>query len=223
MLTNAFDIKDYQLQAPDWVDSERFIVTAKIPPNTTKEQFRLMLQRLLAERFQLQVHHESKEHAVYALVVAKGGSKLKESDPNDTSGIAPPPGARPGIALGGGGGGDGGGRKGGPPAGGPGAGRGGMMSMGRGHLEAKRMKVDGLANMLSNLAGKPVVDQTELKGIYDFKLDFAPDSVEGSFLIGGPPPPPPPGGGERAERHDAVRGTAAAIGPEAGTQEVTPG
>lgn len=189
MLTNAFNIKDYQLQGPDWLNSERFDVTAKIPPNTTREQYRLMLQKLLAERFKMTVHHETKENPVFALVIGKGGPKLKESDPNDTSGFtpmtmrgsdgmvrtaAPPP--LPPPPPGAGRGGEGGAGRGAP-------GRGGMMMMRPGQIQAKKMSMDGLANMLSNIVGKPVIDQTELKGIYDFTLDFAPESAEGGPIV----------------------------------------
>jgi uncharacterized protein (TIGR03435 family) len=69
-----------------------------------------------------------------------------------------------------------------------------MMMMGPGHLEGKKMNVEGLANVLSNLTGKPVIDRTELKGIYDFTLDYAPESAEGPMRMGGGMPPPPPGG-----------------------------
>lgn len=206
MITNAFNVKDYQVQGPDWLNSERFDVTAKVPPNTTKEQYRLMIQKLLADRFKMAAHHESKEHAVLALVVAKGGSKLRESDPNDTSGFAPmamrggdgavrmtapppPPPPPGGVGRGG---------DAGPGRGAPG--RGGMMMSGLGRLQAKKIGIDGLANLLSNLTGKPVIDQTELKGIYDFILDYAPDSVEGPMMMGGLPTPPPPGGGGEGGR-----------------------
>ena len=68
--------------------------------------------------------------------------------------------------------------------------------MGPGRLQAKKMGLEGLANMLSNLTGKPVIDQTELKGIYDFNLEYAPDSAEGGpMMLGGGPPPPGAGGG----------------------------
>lgn len=200
MLTYAFNIKEYQLQGPDWVGSQRFDMVAKLPPNTTREQARLMLQKLLADRFKLTVHHESREHGVYALVVAKGGPKLTESDPNDTSGLAP-------MMMPGREGGQmrvpapppppGGGR--GGPAGGPGRGpgRGGMMMSRPGHLQAKKIGIDGLANFLSNLAGKPVLDQTGLKGIYDFTLDYAVDSIDGGRMMMG-------GGEGRGEAHPAA-------------------
>ena len=52
-----------------------------MPPDTTKEQFRVMLQNLLADRFKLTIHREIKELPAYVLTVAKGGPKMKESSP----------------------------------------------------------------------------------------------------------------------------------------------
>jgi uncharacterized protein (TIGR03435 family) len=51
MLGKAFDVKSYQLTTPDWAGSECYDITTKIPQGTTKEQFGLMLQNLLVERF----------------------------------------------------------------------------------------------------------------------------------------------------------------------------
>ncbi len=56
-------------------------VIAKTPPNSRVEDIPLMLRSLLADRFHMTFHHETKEMQVYELVVAKGGSKLKEVDP----------------------------------------------------------------------------------------------------------------------------------------------
>jgi uncharacterized protein (TIGR03435 family) len=195
MITNAFNMKDYQVQGPDWLNTERFDVVAKVPQGTTKEQFRLMTQKMLADRFKMTFHHESKEHAVYALTVAKGGPKLtsgfapmamRGGDGVMRSAAAPPPPPPPGGVG-----------RGGPDAGpGRGApGRGGMMMMGPGRLQAKKMGVEGLANMLSNITGKPVIDQTELKGIYDFNLEYAPETGEGSMMMGGIPASASPGAG----------------------------
>jgi uncharacterized protein (TIGR03435 family) len=80
VLGKAFDVKSYQLTAPDWTDSERFDITAKIPQGTTKEQFGVMLQSLLAERFKLTYHRDKKELPAYVLVVGKAGSKMKVSE-----------------------------------------------------------------------------------------------------------------------------------------------
>src|ERR1017187_2559320 len=79
ILQNAFAVKGYQINGPKWLDNERYDITAKIPKGATKEQFQVMLQSLLAERFKLALHHETKDLPTYSLVVGKSGSKLKES------------------------------------------------------------------------------------------------------------------------------------------------
>jgi uncharacterized protein (TIGR03435 family) len=56
----------------------QFEIAAKVPHGATKEQVRLMWQKLLADRFRVAVHRETKEVPVYELVVAKGGFKAKE-------------------------------------------------------------------------------------------------------------------------------------------------
>ena len=97
----AFKVKPYQVSGPDWMNVQRFDILAKLPEGATKEQVPEMLQALLAERFQLKVHRENRDQSVYALVVAKGGSKLKESSPEPAGG-PPANAATGGISLGGG-------------------------------------------------------------------------------------------------------------------------
>ncbi len=80
LITKAYGVKDYQVSGPSWIDTERYNVTATMPEKTPKETVELMLQNLLAERFQLKLHRETKEAPVYALIVAKGGPKLKKSE-----------------------------------------------------------------------------------------------------------------------------------------------
>src|ERR1039458_6380226 len=79
LVTLAYGINAYQLAGPDWLPAARFDITAKLPPATNREQYRLMLQNLLAERFKLAVHRDKKEGQAFDLVVAKNGPKLKES------------------------------------------------------------------------------------------------------------------------------------------------
>jgi len=83
LVARAYEMKDHQVSGPDWLDSARFDVVAKIPPNTPPGQIPLMLQTLLAERFKLTAHREQKVMPVYAMVVGKNGPKLKpvEGDP----------------------------------------------------------------------------------------------------------------------------------------------
>ncbi len=68
----------WQIVGPNWLDSVdvRFDVRATIPPGTTKEQFAVMVQNLLVDRFGLKLHHEAREFNAWNLVAAKGGVKL---------------------------------------------------------------------------------------------------------------------------------------------------
>jgi uncharacterized protein (TIGR03435 family) len=197
IIRQAYGVKDYQISGPDWLNSARFDIVAKIPDGTPKDQVPLMWQTLLAERFNLQIHRETKELPMYALVVGKSGPKMKESEiaPDATADGGPGSGGPsangglpqlPPIKMG----------KDGMPQFGPGGGRGPMMIMkGGGHLSAKMMSMGGLVDMLARSVDRPVVDQTELKGTYDFNLDYTPDESTRMPMPAGVPPPSP-GGGE---------------------------
>ena len=69
--------RDYAISGPAWIGSERYDIVAKVPAETPRAQVMVMLQALLAERFHLRVHRESKEMRVYRLTVARSGAKLK--------------------------------------------------------------------------------------------------------------------------------------------------
>src|SRR5580700_5618470 len=100
VIGKAYDVKYYQISGPAWFESERFNIIATVSPRTTLQQFRLMLQNLLADRFKLALHKETREMAIYSLGVAKNGPKLKKATPN------PPPDsndAGDGASIGGGG------------------------------------------------------------------------------------------------------------------------
>jgi uncharacterized protein (TIGR03435 family) len=199
ILMNAYDVKNFQIVGPSWLDTERFDITATMPPNATKEQFRVMLQNLLAERFKLTVHRDAKELPMYLLTVAKSGMKMKESadvaPPKDDVEQPPTPlPSQPKI-----------GADGFPilpprPAGSPIA----MIIMnGRARLIAQQNTIQELADRLTSLTNRPVTDATALKAKYDFTLTFTPEGMNGPM---GPITPPPsagvngaPGGGADAE------------------------
>ena len=103
LIMQAYDVRRYQISGgPGWLDSERYDITAKpaspdpeakdprdmtdADRKTLQEKMRARLQALLANRFQLNIHRETKEQPIYALVVTKSGSKLKASDPSASSG-----------------------------------------------------------------------------------------------------------------------------------------
>ncbi len=100
----AFGVEPLQvLGARGWIGSERFDVDAKAegaPQKLPEEQFHRMLQALLAERFALKTHKESREMSVYALIVGPKGTKLKPRTPDSHPSIPPtPPGKSRFIAL----------------------------------------------------------------------------------------------------------------------------
>lgn len=77
LLLEAFAVVPGRLLAPEWTDTQRFDVSAKLPEGTSQEQIPQMLQSLLEDRFSLSFHRQSKEGSVSALVLAKGGLKVK--------------------------------------------------------------------------------------------------------------------------------------------------
>ena len=76
LLARAYNVNPDLVSGPGWLDSERFTIEARLPPDTNPDQVKLMLQRLLTERFGIRLHREVKETAVYRLKVAKNGPKL---------------------------------------------------------------------------------------------------------------------------------------------------
>jgi uncharacterized protein (TIGR03435 family) len=191
LIRTAYEVKDYQITGPDWLgtpmSAPRFNIQATIPEGATKDQVPQMLQTLLADRFKLVVHRENKDHAVYALVVAKSGLKLKESDPDPATAANPsdaPPEPKKGEMVMGQGSsqvrvsGSMDGKKGVTVAGGP---MGQMhMSMvdGKMHMEASKMDMPTLAEFATRFVDRPVVDMTELKGTYKVALDLSMDDLK---------------------------------------------
>jgi uncharacterized protein (TIGR03435 family) len=181
LISSAYGVKSFQVSGPGWMDTERFDIDAKIPEGATKEQFNVMMQNLLAERFKLAVHREKKDFPLYELTIAKGGPKLKPATEDPSAAAGPPP---PGP----------------PPRGKDGfpqlpPGRPGLMmnALPGGHRRVMAMvqPVSVLADMLSNLMDGPVIDKTGLTGKFDFTLEFVPEPGFGAGPLGAAPPPPP--------------------------------
>jgi uncharacterized protein (TIGR03435 family) len=83
LLIMAYQLEYYQFSIPDWMKDRglAFDLNARVPEGATKDQLDLMIQNLLADRFKMVVHRESREIQQYNLVVAKNGPKFKESPP----------------------------------------------------------------------------------------------------------------------------------------------
>jgi uncharacterized protein (TIGR03435 family) len=214
VLRTAYRVKEFQIEGPDWLSSERFDITAKFPEGATQEQVPEMLQSLLVERFGLTVHNDTKEHAIYALVVGKNGPTLKpaENAPTDNNASAASSGGPAPVPP--------------TPGGGPRtadvtamANRPGAMMMMMGpngmHMKTPAITLTGLADALSRFAERPIVNQTGIEGRYDFELDFMPEKTAGMRKMGGMPPPPnaptgeahgaDPGGEPAATIYEAVQ------------------
>ncbi len=83
LLTEAYNVKRYQVSGPAWLTVESYDVTAKLPEGTSKEQIPVMLQSFLAERFRMKVHTETKPERIYALLAGKNGPRLIEAKDSD--------------------------------------------------------------------------------------------------------------------------------------------
>jgi len=189
LLLRAYDLRPYDLVGPPSIDGDQYDIAAKIPPGTTKEDFNLMLQDLLVKRFGLATHKETRIMPIYELVVAKGGSKLKEAEKPPAS--QPPPalperpangGTKMALAY----------DKDGNPELPPG--KPGMIFFGTtpgsraSGFSARMMTIDVLLGGLGPRFGRPVVNKTGLTGTYDFKLLYAPEQAQ--IVAVGPPPAP---------------------------------
>jgi uncharacterized protein (TIGR03435 family) len=181
----AYGAEDNQISGgPSWLNSDHYDMEAKMDSATadalhklSEDQGRLerqrMLQALLADRFKLTIHRETKELPVYMLVIAKNGPKIQEAKPGDTypNGFKGPDGR---------------------------AGAGMFFMDGRGSVTGQGIPIENLARLLSQQLGRKVEDKTALTGKYDFTLKWTPDESQGAMFKGpGPGPqgaasPPPP-------------------------------
>lgn len=81
----AYRVKNYQVFGPDWISSERFDITAKLPTGGAAKDVPAMLQALLEDRFQMKMHRETKDFPVYAMIIGRDGVKMQESAPDSSN------------------------------------------------------------------------------------------------------------------------------------------
>lgn len=207
LICKAYDVKPYQVSGPPWLTTgQKFDIVATLPQGANKEQVPQMLQNLLADRFKLKTHSDTKESSVYALVIGKGGSKLKES--------APPPAPEPSP--------DGAEAKPGAATGSSSVsikttGNGAVVDDGDGtsqkmsmapdnktmHLEIFHVSMEKLAPALSPMVDRPILDMTGLKGYYDVVIDVSmQDLMNAARAAGANIPANAPGGGSSANPAD---------------------
>src|SRR5262245_2301395 len=159
LVRSAFQVREYQIIGPDWLKFDRYDVRAKAPDGAAQDQIPLMLQSLLADRFKMKFHRETRELPILALIVARGGPKLI---PAASDSAAPTREAGPRAALGSNATAGAGGA---PSASGTGSRLSTMHSIGT---------LSSFAGNLSRNVDRPVIDMTGLTGTYDMRLAFKP-------------------------------------------------
>ena len=162
MIRMAYGIKDYQIfGAPDWLSTDLYDIDAKsqdaaiaalkkLPEDQRETAGRAMLQQLLADRFQIQSHFETKQLPAYSLVV------LDSSKLHAATGSCDPPAPGPRTLS-----------NNAPPCG-------QIADYLPGQLTGAKASVPQLANSLSNITGRPVQDKTNLTAKYDIHLSWDP-------------------------------------------------
>lgn len=167
----AYRVKLYQISGPDWIGSERFDISATLPAGAPVSQFAEMLRRLIEERFQIKMHREKKDFAVYALEVGKEGPKMQESAPDPEAVDPKAPvnvsggGSAQGISVN--------------------LGRGSSYTFANNKFEGKRLNMTTLAANLERFVDRPIVDMTDLKGTYDFALDVTEEDYRAMLIRAG--------------------------------------
>jgi uncharacterized protein (TIGR03435 family) len=183
LIALAYRVRDDQVSGPDWMGrgAERWDIVAKLPEGASTGQAPEMLQALLAERFKLTLHREHAERDVYALVVGKNGPKLKEPPPDADAPAGVVPGG-PGIT----------GSEGTDQMRMSADNQGRMVvtstqtgpvrifptPQGTVRMEASKMTLVGLADILTDLTHRPVMDMTGLPGSYQMALEFSLDQSQ---------------------------------------------
>lgn len=164
LIVKAYRIQAYQLIGPGWMGSARFDIQARLPEGSNQNQVPEMLQRLLAERFGLVLHTETRDLKGFELTVDKGGPKMQAAPPEPDASLeatAKEEEANTLDLLWGGG----------KPF--------GLKDMNRSpngdlHMEFERLPILALVQILSSNLRAPVIDRTSLKGRYHVTLDYNP-------------------------------------------------
>jgi uncharacterized protein (TIGR03435 family) len=155
----SYGVSEAQISGgPRWLGTDRFDVDAQVDGQPGKEQVAEMVRTLLSDRFQLQLHFEARDIPRYTLLAPKNGltfgPHLAKADDRDCS--AEPGGAQGCRAAVG----------------------------GSGHMEMEHVTFAVVAVNLSSMLGMPVVNETQLDGRYDIKLDLTPPEVTSPASFG---------------------------------------
>jgi uncharacterized protein (TIGR03435 family) len=168
LIAVAYSMTDFQIfgNVP-WLESERYDMEARAPGPASLPELRLMLQPMLADRFKLKFHRETREMRIYTLTQVKPGSfgpGLVEI-PNGECSVETT--QQPAL-------------KNGTPC--------GVVNMGAGRINGQRGRIAQLCDRLSTLLSVTVVDKTRLQGNYNIAMTWTPDPESERTLTGDRPP-----------------------------------
>jgi uncharacterized protein (TIGR03435 family) len=181
LVMQAYEVKTFQVTAPDWMTTQRYDILAKMPEGASKEQVPAMLRALLEERFKLVAHRENHELPVYSLEVGKNGPKFKEAPAPAPESAPPKPEGKADMVIGAGdqqirinrASGGAGGAQVSMSTAATGAVKMSVSPTGQMHMEMERITMANLAQQLTPMLDRPVVDRTDLKGSYTIALDLS--------------------------------------------------
>lgn len=170
LIARAYGLEDtYVLGGPAWLDLDRFDIVAQAPRTTSPDDIKLMLRALLADRFKLVTHSDTKPLPAFVLTVPKGAPKLKQADTSsDSSATAqsgptmngcafqqPPPNTPPSPSM-------------------------------EIRFSCHSNTMESFAQFLHNMARpylrQPVIDQTGLKGAWDFDIHWSYQPPKGDAV-----------------------------------------
>jgi uncharacterized protein (TIGR03435 family) len=159
VIARAYEMREFQITGgPDWIHSDRFDIVAHGPEGTPASQRFAMLRAMLADRFKLVTHIETREQPLYVLTLARPdgrfGPQLKRSTLACSGQTTPQPGSDCGVNA--------------------------STDNRFGTMSAKGVPMDNIAAALANFAvNRTVVNRTGLEGWFDAELRFA---TEGAAL-----------------------------------------
>jgi uncharacterized protein (TIGR03435 family) len=154
LIAIGYSVTDYQIFGSlPWLGSAGFDVEARSAGPTDLPHVRPMVQSLLDDRFKLNIHRETRDLSIFTLTLAKSGGKPGPGLVESTAGPCGPVKAESAAS----------------------AAACGTVTPGPGRISGQRGRISQLADRLSTILGRPVVDKTALTGIYDIALTYTPD------------------------------------------------
>jgi uncharacterized protein (TIGR03435 family) len=168
LIAVAYSVTDFQIYGEiDWLESQRYDMTARAATPAALPELRLMLRTLLADRFKLKAHRDTREMKLYTLAGATAGqvgSGLIEAPNGECSTAVTQQAALPnGTGC-------------------------GVVNLGPGRINGHRARISQLADRLSTLLTMTVIDKTGLTGYYDITMTWTPDPDMERLMTGERPP-----------------------------------